>query len=113
PAPVRAHQEAAPMLFLYRPRQTWMPYRIPRQPSQQGAYNRQMQETFAATRQVPRDAPEAGPPPAPPSPAASPAAPPHRDPIAALKGLAELHASGVLNDEEFAAAKAKILATGP
>jgi hypothetical protein len=91
------------MLFLYRPRQTWMPYRVPRQPSQQGAYNRQMQETFAATRQAPRYVPEAAPPPPPP---------PTHDPIADLKDLAELHASGVLNDEEFAAAKAKILGTG-
>jgi hypothetical protein len=90
------------MLFLYRPRQTYMPYRVPRQPTQQGAYNRQMQESFAATRQVPPYVPESAPPPAPPAP----------DPIADLKGLAELHASGVLNDEEFAAAKAKILGAG-
>jgi hypothetical protein len=62
-----------------------------------------MQETFAATRQVPPYVPEAAPPPTPP---------PAHDPIADLKGLAELHASGVLNDEEFAAAKAKILGTG-
>jgi hypothetical protein len=41
---------------------------------------------------------------APPPPAA--AAP---DPIAQLKELGELHASGVLTDEEFAAQKAKIL----
>jgi hypothetical protein len=43
--------------------------------------------------------------PAPPPPAA----PPPPDPIAQLKDLAELHASGVLTDEEFAAQKAKIL----
>jgi hypothetical protein len=41
----------------------------------------------------------------PPPPA--PAAP---DPIAQLKELGELHASGVLTDEEFAAQKAKLLA---
>ena len=35
-----------------------------------------------------------------------PAAP---DPIAQLKDLAELHASGVLTDAEFAAQKAKVL----
>src|SRR5688500_12946429 len=35
--------------------------------------------------------------------------PPAPDPIAQLKDLAELHASGVLTDEEFAARKAKIL----
>ncbi len=38
--------------------------------------------------------------------AAAPAAP---DPMAQLKELGELHASGVLTDEEFAAQKAKIL----
>jgi hypothetical protein len=38
--------------------------------------------------------------------AAAPAAP---DPIAQLKELGELHQSGVLTDEEFAAQKAKIL----
>ncbi|MBK8293768.1 MAG: SHOCT domain-containing protein [Solirubrobacterales bacterium] len=41
----------------------------------------------------------------PPAPAAAPAP----DPIAELKELGELHASGVLTDEEFAAQKAKIL----
>ena len=41
----------------------------------------------------------------PPAPAAAPAA----DPIAQLKDLAELHDSGVLTDEEFAAQKAKLL----
>jgi len=39
--------------------------------------------------------------------AAPPAAAP--DPIAQLKELGELHQSGVLTDEEFAAQKAKIL----
>jgi hypothetical protein len=39
---------------------------------------------------------------APPPPAAP-------DPIAQLKELGELHASGVLTDEEFAAQKAKLL----
>jgi membrane protease subunit (stomatin/prohibitin family) len=38
------------------------------------------------------------------------AAPPAQaDPMAKLKELGELHSSGVLTDEEFAAAKAKIL----
>lgn len=40
--------------------------------------------------------------PAAPAPAAA-------DPIAQLKELGELHQSGVLTDEEFAAQKAKIL----
>jgi membrane protease subunit (stomatin/prohibitin family) len=38
-------------------------------------------------------------------------APAHEDPIAKLKELGGLHESGVLTDEEFAAAKAKILNT--
>jgi hypothetical protein len=42
-----------PMLFLYRPRQTWMPYRMPREPTQQAAYNRQLQASYAATRSAP------------------------------------------------------------
>jgi hypothetical protein len=87
------------MLFLYRPRQTWMPYRLPREPTQQQAYNRQMQDSFEATRRVAR--------PEPASAVAGPA--PSRDPIAALKDLAQLHDSGALTDEEFAAAKAKVL----
>jgi Short C-terminal domain len=41
-----------------------------------------------------------------PAPAAAPAAP---DPIEQLKQLGELHAQGVLTDEEFAAQKAKLL----
>jgi membrane protease subunit (stomatin/prohibitin family) len=36
-------------------------------------------------------------------------APPASDPNAELQNLANLHAQGVLTDEEFAAAKAKIL----
>jgi hypothetical protein len=44
-----------------------------------------------------------------PTPQAAPAAAPQADPIAQLKELGELHASGVLTDEEFAAQKAKIL----
>lgn len=47
---------------------------------------------------------------APPEPAyAAPPAPAADDPIEKLKQLAELHTAGVLTDEEFAAAKAKIL----
>jgi membrane protease subunit (stomatin/prohibitin family) len=39
----------------------------------------------------------------------APAAPAEQDPMAKLKELGELHQSGVLTDEEFAAAKAKVL----
>ena len=41
--------------------------------------------------------------------ATPPAAPAQDDSIAKLKELGELHQSGVLTDEEFAAQKAKIL----
>ncbi len=45
---------------------------------------------------------------APPPPAPAPAAP-EVDPIERLKELGQLHESGVLTDQEFADAKAKIL----
>ena len=38
-------------------------------------------------------------------------APPPADPADEIEHLAQLHESGVLTDEEFAAAKAKILGT--
>ncbi len=44
------------------------------------------------------------------APAAAPAAPAAPDMMAQLKQFADLHAAGVLTDEEFAAAKAKVLA---
>ena len=83
------------MLFLYRPRQTWMPYRALRPPTQQQRYNRQLQDQFDATRRVP--APMVG------------APDPRRDTVTALKELAELRASGMIDDAEFAVAKAKVL----
>ncbi len=43
---------------------------------------------------------------APPPPAAAPA---EDDPIAKIKQLGELNAQGLLSDEEFAAAKSKLL----
>jgi len=82
------------MLFLLRPRQTWMPYRLPRGVTQQEAYNRHLQDQFDATRRVP---------PAPPAAATT------SDPIEGLKELDRLHRSGALSDTEFAAAKAKLL----
>ena len=83
------------MLFLYRPRQTWMPYSLPRNRSEQAQYNRQLQARFAASQRVP-------PPPEPQrwSPG---------DEVAALKELAQLHESGALSDAEFDAAKARVL----
>jgi hypothetical protein len=38
-------------------------------------------------------------------------APPPADPADEIEHLAQLHASGVLSDEEFTAAKAKVLGT--
>jgi uncharacterized membrane protein YebE (DUF533 family) len=46
---------------------------------------------------------------APPQAAPAPAAPAPADSTAELERLAKLHESGALNDEEFAAAKAKLL----
>jgi Short C-terminal domain len=46
---------------------------------------------------------------APPPAAPQAAAPPESDDTAKLQQLAQLHADGVLSDEEFTAAKAKIL----
>jgi len=83
------------MLFLYRPRETWMPFRMPRNLTQQRAYNRQMQDRFDQTRQH--------------ESAASMPDEASRDPISALKELAQLHDAGALTDEEFTAAKSKLL----
>ena len=60
----------------------------------------------AATRAHNRNTPSQ--PAAAPVPAAAPAAPAD-DTSARLQELADLHAKGVLSDEEFAAAKAKAL----
>jgi Short C-terminal domain len=90
------------LLFLYRPRQTWMRYPLPREPTQQEAYNRQLQESFAATRRVA---------PAQPGPEAA-ASEAGADPVAALKDLAQLRSSGALTEAEFAAAKTKVLGSG-
>jgi hypothetical protein len=84
------------MLFLLRPRQTWMPYAIPRDRAQQDAYNQELRAAYGSTRRVASSAP------APPVAA-------RRDPLADLKELAALHGSRVLTDAEFAVAKAKVL----
>jgi hypothetical protein len=89
------------MLFLYRPRQTWMPFGLPRGRTDQAAYNRRLQDKFQATRRVPVTAP-----------AAAPRAP-ERDVVADLRGLSELRAAGALSEDEFAAAKARLLGTAP
>jgi membrane protease subunit (stomatin/prohibitin family) len=43
------------------------------------------------------------------APAAAPPAPEQDEQVAKLQDLAQLHKQGVLSDEEFAAAKAKVL----
>ena len=83
------------MLFLYRPRETWMPFARPRGRTEQAAYNQQLQQKFESTRRV-----------APAVPTTT-----SRDPIADLERLAALHDSGVLTDSEFEMAKAKVLAS--
>jgi hypothetical protein len=88
------------VLFLYRPRQTWMPFRRPRPRTDQDAYNMRLQQAYSATRRVP---------PAAPTPAEPP---PPADPVARLRDLAHLHETGALDDAEFSAAKAKVLGTG-
>jgi putative oligomerization/nucleic acid binding protein len=92
------------MLFLYRPRETWMPFARPMSGTQQAAYNRQLQAKFASTRRV---AP-ALPAPAPPPPAL---AAPQRDVADGLARLDALHSSGALTDAEFASAKKQLLAS--
>jgi membrane protease subunit (stomatin/prohibitin family) len=64
---------------------------------QEGRWARQEQQQYEQEQQ--RMAPQ---------PAAA-AAPAQQDPMEKLKELGQLHESGVLTDEEFAAAKAKIL----
>jgi hypothetical protein len=77
------------MLFLYRPRQTWMPFARPRDATQQAAYNRQLQQQFESTRRV-----------APTMPAG--------DRADDLQKLADLHRSGVLTDAELESATARL-----
>jgi hypothetical protein len=72
-----------------------MPYSLPRSRPQQELDNQQLHEAYLDTRRLA------------PSMAA-----PQRDVLAELKDLAELRATGALTDDEFAAAKAKILDPG-
>jgi hypothetical protein len=68
---------------------------------QEGRWASQEQQQAAAA--PPPQQAYAAPPPPPPPPAQEP------DPIERLKELGQLHESGVLTDQEFADAKAKIL----
>ncbi len=83
------------MLFLYRPRETWMPFPRPMSGTQQAAYNRSLQAKFESTRRVPKPVP---------APARA-----QLDVVDALQRLAGLHQSGQLSDEEFFNAKQKVL----
>lgn len=65
-----------------------MPYALPRSRELQDAHNEQLRQAYASTRRV---------------------APSRHTPLAPLTELADLHRSGVLTDDEFSAAKAKIL----
>jgi len=85
-----------------------------------GRVNHRQQEKWAAQSQPQYAEPQYAPPPpqyaepapvyaAPPAPA--PAAAPESDRMDQLRQLGELHAQGILTDEEFAAEKAKILSS--
>ena len=65
-----------------------MPYALPRSRELQDAYNRQLREAYESTRRVPSS---------------------KSDALAQVRELADLHRSGALTDEEFSAAKAKLL----
>ena len=77
-----------------------------------GAVSHHQQQKYAAQEQAQYDqqqaqAAAAAPPPQAYAPA--PAAAPEDPTVAQIQKLADLHAQGILSDEEFAAAKAKAL----
>ena len=65
-----------------------MPYALARSRELQDTYNEQLRQAYASTRRMARSG---------------------RDPLAEVRGLADLRRSGVLTDDEFSAAKAKVL----
>ncbi len=75
-----------------------MRYGLPRDPVQQQERNNELHAAYDATRRVAPYDPETQ--------------PPEDDLVAHLKELAGLRSSGTLTDEEFEAAKARLLA-GP
>ena len=75
-------------------------YQSGKRHEEQAQVNDQAQAAYAATQAPPQQAPA-------PAPAA--AAAPADDTTAELERLAQLHQSGALTDEEFAAAKSKLL----
>jgi hypothetical protein len=82
------------VLFLLRPRQTWMPYGLPRGREQQQVYNDQLHQAYASTRRLPAPAPSEA-----------------TDVVAQLKDLAALRESGAVTEDEFQALKTKLLAS--
>ena len=80
------------MLFLLRPRQTYMPYALPRDPHQMQERNTLHDQAYSATRRLPPAEPSAAP-----------------DVVTQLKDLAALHDAGKVTDDEFGALKAKLL----
>jgi uncharacterized membrane protein YebE (DUF533 family) len=77
-------------------------YQSGKRHEQQAQVNDQAQQAYDATQTAPQ------PPPPAPAPAPAPAAP-AGDTTAELERLAQLHQSGALTDDEFAAAKSKLL----
>ncbi|MEY9852101.1 SHOCT domain-containing protein [Leifsonia sp. NPDC056824] len=73
---------------------------------QQNQYEQQAYEQEQQQAQMQQAAQEA----AAQQQAAAPAAPPADDMMAKIQQLATLHSQGILSDEEFSAAKAKLLA---
>ncbi len=73
-----------------------------------GAVQRRGAQKAAAQQAAATPPPEPAPAPPPPAPVA--AAPAEDDLIAKLQQLADLKAQGILDDAEFASAKAKLLA---
>jgi hypothetical protein len=79
------------------------------QAAQQAAFESQAQMAEMQAQLDTMQAQQAPPPPPPPA-AAPPAAPAGNDLMAELQQLADMKAAGILDDAEFAAAKAKLLA---
>jgi len=76
---------------------------------QRGQYAEEEQDARISDLEAQQYQQQAPPPQAPPPPA--PAPPAGDDMVSKLKQLGDLKASGVLTDEEFNAAKAKLLGT--
>jgi hypothetical protein len=80
------------------------------QQAQMAAEMQQEQMKAEVRAEMAAEAAAAAPPPPPPAPAPAPAAAPAADDtMAKLQQLADMKAQGILTDEEFAAAKAKVL----